>query len=121
MFGINPLIRYAYEAGLQPALGLRHLPRASTAWAALPWASMDKPVGLQKPSKLAKSDDLQLDVFSKLLQRAIYAVIHLKQSNAQTLPAQGNALERTHNPSPTGSPILAQGNALGKSQIKLAA
>jgi hypothetical protein len=78
---------------------------------------MDKPVGLQKPSKLAKSDDFQSDVFSKLLQRVIDVSInhiHLKQSNAQTLPAQGNALERTHNPSPTGSLILAQGNALGR-------
>ena len=85
---------------------------------------MDKPVGLQRPSKLAKSDDLPLDVFRKLLQRVIGDSINhidLKQSNAQTLPAQGNALERTHNPSPTGSLILAQGIALGKSQNKLAA
>jgi hypothetical protein len=86
MFGINPLIHHAYEAGFQPALRLRSIPRAATAGADLPWASMNKPVGLQKPSKLVKSDDLKSDVFSNLLQRVIDAAfnhIHFKQGNAQ--------------------------------------
>ena len=115
MFGINPLINQAYEAGLQPALGWRHLPRAATAWAALPRASMDKPVGLQKPNKLAKSDDLQSDIFRNLLQRVIDAVInhiHPKQACAQAQLARRTPLEQTHYPSPTDSPIPAKSNAL---------